>query len=1632
MLLSKCLYLYHSEFDGKPLLCALSFPKEPKRFHVFCEDRVAAHTVTDGSVTNCVGPMPVRQYDLFSPITWYLNWGRRRYDSVICIDFKEEPPLLAGIAMHSSEPCEEDWIIEYSDDGVEWKTVGHHLQSSALSRTMWGMASVADVSHRLWRLTTEARPGRGVEHQLVLYMAIEFFTLPCSPYLRSAQKIALSGTLNRPVSALFVEAKTTVAFESAKESTRERNAAAHHMTLDYGELDSPNLMAFACRCAGGLVTVIWSVWCSDDGDNWEKCGVWRSRFCQFKALWKPRGPRRYWRIELQTWEPNVLFESLCLFEYLGPSLALENSTPAGYGWDSSLLWEKNSAGCKVSPMIFSANVGTAVVFESKQGPLHIVGVRLVSHRKQSTSTKFVVECSSNTMEWRTLNVSLLLRNGSAQAAWDCGDYYRFWRLRIVQHTGPAFLMLRDICFETSKPTLYRVVESSNKVNGEYGSSELYLGGELKEMVALQTVLPPNSKYVVEKLSLDGASWEEVVSIQNVDKTHSQTVRQGWVPRGCSSNWRLRPAGGESEGVATTASPSLPAAACVQWYSFSGTTLVSAQLGDLASVEVIADGFVEVQAPKRLTENRTDTVVLRSREHETLTAVTWLFNTDTMPCFRQVFLGGRTVPSSVTSTAAYSPTQLRRTTVSSLPSLTKASKRSGVSGKRNSAATAAGTGAAVVAGGTAAEEEGGHTRIVVETSENGVDYVPIAEREFTQLVNSLSWAVQVNSAYWRIRFKGLRETEELELWQVTWYREIGVNAVWVEPEPCMFSQSMYNTWQDAAFSNEGEFCRICREGFDQARSVASGLRTATDIDRHGRVAKSVVRLRGEFMKFVANISKEAGKDKELPQDKFISIGRPLGNDIMYLLYKSAKKYNCNVDELNQLVSHPLLLARDTVRSADNMSWFYPKYDQVGTLVESFYGFHHVRASLSVLWSMSLQVQRNMDFLLDSSLPPLSPHLASVIITVHIGRNNWIAAEHFPQLPLLYNAGFTERPMVMVFTLNQVTFNSRYKLTIPGADPFPALFPFKILPGVNFIQRIPLTVCPSPLFDCLQLIYSKEFLSKYETEVVFTSPSMQSKTGLVCFTLPGEGINLAIPGLTIGSFEFEVQLVAEGDIDDERGALPAMGQGGCGVGERPQRVTFVTHNTFFKGAVEDPPLKLSLIGRFEQLEDRISLHGTSPSAHLPVRCRFPDAFLSNLNVYFDLVAGEAPQSFVEPSFTLAGTLTAPKCGSYACRFLQARLDRAYESLSLQVVNLQLARLIQLGDYMVNASSEMKNIEWLHAVPIVCSLNLNMRCPEVKAFGSGTIEFVGFRGDAYATISAECVGITATFPNLRIGSILLEGKSDKECVVLHIATPAGAPAVIRLDGYSVLLAPHPCPIKVEISQAGVMCVSTGVLYELCLEEEALFPSGAYAQVTIAQSVIAECLSELLQETPMIAAILAKDIPFSLEVEEAVGGECFLDRKLLFLTVRGVLFGCRFDVTTSVVSPDNSLEEARRICQQLLPCIVEQCDESLWASYEVLSGFLSPLEPKGGANVAVEAKEEEGAADENGKREAEAASLVSGVHPALARHSITAVNGQFIKYWTACECEALDRDIQADFDAGACAEPQGSLGETPTGARS
>ncbi|KAH8613750.1 hypothetical protein ERJ75_000727900 [Trypanosoma vivax] len=1550
--LNLCPPLYHAEFSNKQILCIASFPSTPKRFYVFSEGLVAAQTVIGDDIEDRMPPMPVSCSELFNSMTWYLQWGKRRYDSEIYVDFVGEHPLFVGIIMRSSEPCDDQWLVECSDDGVKWKTVCLHSQTSGCSRTVWDVEGIEHCSHRIWRLTLHTRKNACQQMDTVLYSNLTFLTLPFTPYSVLPEQISHSGTLNGPISSLLLNEKASVVFDNVSHEEEGDSLARHHVTIDYGDNNSPDLMAFSCQYPEVLHTYKWSVWCSTDAVKWENCGTWSASVQNFKAAWNPRGPRRYWSLVLETKQRSILCYGLSVSEYSGPSISMIESPLSITSMSPFFLWAKTPGAHGMSPITFVAKVGMCITLDAKMSPAQVVGVRITSDKDDSSCTTFVVECSTNALDWRCVGGSLVLRGPSAQVAWEDADYCRYWRLRIVHHAGSPRVVIYGIFFDISKPSLYRALKVSEDVNGTGPVGELNLDARPTEVVAVEAYLPPSSSFVVEKLSLDGFSWEEITTLRNKDAVYSKTVRQGWVPQGSSSHWRLRPT---SEGVSSECSSAREesksmraqlqalGSAHVEWFAFTGKALVQSTFTGTAKVEIATMGFVHLKEPKCLLENKLDTSVLQSDPMEKFASVSWYFGESVLPRFKQVFIRGYTTVRSKKDLELLFES-LPGDVSPPVPQVN--SKKSAKKGSKKVVNTPE-----VSVREPNVEEKEEPLTIVVETSENGVDYVPIAEGSFSHEGSSLSWRTSSGYSYWRIRFKGLSRTKQLDLQEVRWLSEKGITSVMMPQTAFKLSNLMYETWQSSAFSHEKEFRQRCREGFDQSRSVASGFRDPGDIERRGWIAEYFRGYRKEFGAFVEKIPKDIATQLHAADGMFISFGGTPKNDFMCLLHMLSQRYGCKVDKLNQLIASPMLVGKDLAMEKEGPVWFYPKFEHGGTLMESFYGFHNVRAFLNVFWSMSLQLQRNANLLKKDSMNLMSPHVASVVVVVEIRTIGWMAAEHFPNLPLLYHVGFSGEPIIIAFTLNNISFTPRYRLTIPGSNPLPCTYPMTLFAGINFVQRTVLTSCPCPIFERLQMLYPKEFLEESKTEIVFVTPTMNSRNAVVRFTLPGGSVNLGVRGLRIGSIEFEVHLQMEKIemADEVVGDVPVSSH----------RMMFVTHGAFFE-IMEKPGCRteLALAGSVSNNEDKITMSGISPSGRYDIGNIFPDAFITDLNISFEAVVGSEKLKFLEPSITLNGTLVAPACGSFACRLQRASLGGTFESILIQIVDMQLSDFIRLSDYLVSFPSRSEEINWMRAVPIFLTLGLQLNYPDNKLMGHGSIEFAGVEGDTAVILSKKGKGISSRFKTIRIGGIVMQGKTEEDSVVMSISSSANNPLTVRLDGYSSLFAPHPYPTKVEFSHEGVLCVSTGVFYNVCIEEKSVFPSGMYAQVMVSRKLLSDTLSEELQRLPMVVALLSKSVHFCFEVNEVLVNECILSRRIMFLTVRGMFLGCYFDVTIPVVSPDNTEEEARAVCEALIPHIVEQCDEPLWTLYQMVSGCTDnadPLSP-GGTSALNQDEVEEG----------------------------------------------------------------------------
>ncbi|CCD15088.1 unnamed protein product [Trypanosoma congolense IL3000] len=131
-------------------------------------------------------------------------------------------------------------------------------------------------------------------------------------------------------------------------------------------------------------------------------------------------------------------------------------------------------------------------------------------------------------------------------------------------------------------------------------------------------------------------------------------------------------------------------------------------------------------------------------------------------------------------------------------------------------------------------------------------------------------------------------------------------------------------------------------------------------------------------------------------------------------------------------------------------------------------------------------------------------------------------------------------------------------------------------------------------------------------------------------------------------------------------------------------------------------------------------------------------------------------------------------------------------------------------------------------------------------------------------------------------------------------------------------------------------------------------YAQVVVSKELLSKCLEETLRTQPIIVALTANGVAFSLLVDDVLVSDSILDRQVIFITVRGVFMGGCFDVTVPAVQPDNTVDEAKRICEMLVPRIIEQSDTQLWTLHHMFVGSVdssSPASPiRGDAGVKSE----------------------------------------------------------------------------------
>ncbi|KPA83302.1 hypothetical protein ABB37_02965 [Leptomonas pyrrhocoris] len=165
---------------------------------------------------------------------------------------------------------------------------------------------------------------------------------------------------------------------------------------------------------------------------------------------------------------------------------------------------------------------------------------------------------------------------------------------------------------------------------------------------------------------------------------------------------------------------------------------------------------------------------------------------------------------------------------------------------------------------------------------------------------------------------------------------------------------------------------------------------------------------------------------------------------------------------------------------------------------------------------------------------------------------------------------------------------------------------------------------------------------------------------------------------------------------------------------------------------------------------------------------------------------------------------------------------------------------------------------------------------------------------------------------GSAHLFGRQQRARVSLELSYCADTGPVVTLVGHS-------------LRHAGLVA---------SVQDSAVSLAWRYAQVTVDELSLRRALARELGHVPIVAALRAHGIPLVCVVSTVNAAPFDLSAQRLSLRLKGQLFGASFDVTTSVVCPDDAEDAWSVMAARLCPEVVEQCEENLWASYANVVG--------------------------------------------------------------------------------------------------
>ncbi|CAD2218035.1 hypothetical protein ADEAN_000552100 [Angomonas deanei] len=1091
-----------------------------------------------------------------------------------------------------------------------------------------------------------------------------------------------------------------------------------------------------------------------------------------------------------------------------------------------------------------------------------------------------LECSMEGQNWKRCHTNCHLGRGATIAhvlLEENTGYYAHWRIRVGANAFMS-VQLHKVDLLTSAPGLYRRLFSSKTQKSWQLTME-----RPTRVVQMKATLPPNSVYLLESLSSDQMTWITHATLVNSSGERPSKVSKYLTPSETdqSTQWMLRYVGKfirpSTESSSSGTTEDAATASDVRWYGFSaedyGPCTTSTTPKDVKCVGFHSEGE---------RGGKVRCVFSTQGKERSSRSLTWTLNH-----------------------------------IASYHCLHFALVVEHTSGKPCTVSSQ------------------------VEVSNNGIDFTPVTARaahrvtgeqsillhwEETHLASS--WRLSLYAApsqSFRVIFQGFRPLSPVTIPLF--------NAI----ETVKYNASTWATYGAMVFNNDSAFRLKCREDY-QTVSQKGALHAPEEWSRTEILASEVLKRKKRYQKFVASLVKE-----ETGEGGITDIHKVL--DVLDAVRKSAKHFKCDhFKGVVDLVGEMSMKMID-VKFQQKTHWFYPSMEVHGT-TEAFSEKQTVPAIFMVYWSLSFELQRNTECI--KEMGEISPHIAAPLLILWFSLPNFKTS--FPILSALFenHVRVFGNDVGMVVASDEVTFTPEFPL--PG---FPSQREeVKLYPGVNFIFTSTLSACGTHLFKGMEALFGRDVLES-SLVFVFTTASLSSTSFTVRFSLNGDFAKFYnVQALHIQTVEFEIScdypppaidsarakstvsssvtsiLTSRSNKRKTRGADGALSS--PVAVESPMRESAqVSLRMVGKGRLtvsDDGAVDVVLLGSLDG--DTWSLCGSvgEPNDLLQKtlclgKTMFTWQYNDQTRVPTDLSFDSLVHFADEDAFSTISYRHAPE---------EPHVNE--ESTHITHLGVPFSALQDFLHFICRVIGlPLSRKERLPSLPLRLKANFVMdRSKGLQ--GTGDCVFFGKSSQRMTvTCNGDHMEVQASFHRVVMGEVELTSFGS-QCVTLRLLVDLASSDVgFLLSGYvDEVSGLRHIPFTVEYGKGGVIAHGYCDYGNVVLKSDDTNLRWPNARVTLDVHTVEQLLQHKLKDSPLVAQLLRRGVPFSLCLHTLEVTACNLHSLPVY--TKGIFFGVFFEVALLFSSNDMDVKDT--LAQRLSFGIIEMCEEALWSAYSNLVG--------------------------------------------------------------------------------------------------